>query len=62
MSGSGVTASLTGWPDVGLLTMTEMVNTARNIILATDLPLICDADTGYGGPINVIRGELQWQK
>ena len=55
MSGSGVTASLTGMPDVGILTMTEMVNQARRIILATDLPLICDADTGYGNPINVIR-------
>lgn len=55
MTGSGVTASLTGMPDVGLLTMTEMVNQARNIVGAVDMPLICDADTGYGNSINVIR-------
>ncbi len=55
MSGSAVTASLIGKPEVGLPTMTEMVNQARNIVNATDLPLIYDADTGYGNPINVIR-------
>ena len=55
MTGSGVTASITGMPDVGILTMTEMVNQARNIVNATNMPLICDADNGYGNPINVIR-------
>ena len=40
MTGSGVTASLTGMPDVGILTMTEMVNQARNIVNAIDRPLI----------------------
>ncbi len=55
MTGSGLTASLTGMPDVGILTMTEMVNHARNIVNAVDVPLICDADDGYGNPINVIR-------
>lgn len=55
MTGSGVTASLIGMPDVGLLTMTEMVNQARNIVDAVDLPVICDADNGYGNAINVIR-------
>jgi carboxyvinyl-carboxyphosphonate phosphorylmutase len=62
MSGSGVTASLTGMPDLGLLTMTEMINQARNIVLATDLPLICDADDGYGNPINVIRTVKEYEK
>ena len=62
MTGSGVTASLTGMPDVGLLTMTEMVNQARNIVNATDLPLICDADTGYGNPINVIRTAKEYER
>jgi len=62
MTGSGVTASLTGMPDVGLLTMTEMVNQARNIVNATDLPLICDADTGYGNPINVIRTVKEYER
>ena len=55
MTGSGVTASLLGMPDVGLLTMTEMINQARNIVNAIDMPLICDADNGYGNAINVIR-------
>lgn len=62
MSGSGVTASVTGKPDVGLLTMTEMVNQARNIVNATDLPLICDADTGYGNAINVIRTVKEYEQ
>lgn len=55
VSGSAVTASLIGKSDVGLLTMTEIVNQARNIVNATDLPLISDADTGYGNAINVVR-------
>ena len=62
MTGSGVTASTTGMPDVGLLTMTEMVNQARNIVNATDLPLICDADHGYGNPINVIRTVREYER
>lgn len=62
MSGSAVTASIIGKPDVGLLTMTEMVNQARNIVNATDLPLICDADTGYGNPINVIRTVKEYER
>ena len=62
MTGSGVTASLTGMPDVGILTMTEMVNQARNIVNAIDLPLICDADNGYGNPINVIRTVKEYER
>ena len=62
MSGSAVTASIIGKPDVGLLTMTEMVNQARNIVNATDLPLICDADTGYGNVINVIRTVKEYER
>jgi len=62
MTGSGVTASLTGMPDVGLLTMTEMVNQARNIVNTADMPLICDADTGYGNPINAIRTVKEYER
>jgi 2,3-dimethylmalate lyase len=62
MSGSGVTASLTGMPDVGLLNMTEMVNQARYIVNAIDLPLICDADNGYGSPLNVIRTVREYER
>ncbi len=62
MSGSAVTASILGKSDVGLLTMSEMVNQARNIVNVTDLPLICDADTGYGNPINVIRTVREYEQ
>ncbi|UCF92511.1 MAG: isocitrate lyase/PEP mutase family protein [Desulfobacterales bacterium] len=62
MTGSGVTACLTGMPDVGLLTMTEMVTHARYIVNAIDMPLICDADNGYGNPINVIRTVKEYER
>ena len=62
MSGSAVTASLTGMPDVGILTLTEMVNQARNMVNAVDIPLICDADNGYGNPINVVRTVKEYER
>lgn len=55
MTGFGTTASLIGRPDVGLLTGTEMVDNARRIVSAVDVPVIADADTGYGNAINVVR-------
>lgn len=55
MTGFGTSASLLGRPDVGLLTMPEMVDNARRIVEAVGVPVIADADTGYGNPINVIR-------
>jgi carboxyvinyl-carboxyphosphonate phosphorylmutase len=55
MTGFGSTASLIGRPDVGLLTGTEMVDNARRIAAAVDVPVIADADTGYGNAINVLR-------
>jgi carboxyvinyl-carboxyphosphonate phosphorylmutase len=55
MTGFGSTASLIGRPDVGLLTGTEMVDNARRIVAAVDVPVIADADTGYGNAINVVR-------
>jgi 2,3-dimethylmalate lyase len=55
MTGFGVTASLIGRPDVGLLTMTEMVQAARRIVSAVAVPVIADADTGYGNALNVVR-------
>jgi 2-methylisocitrate lyase-like PEP mutase family enzyme len=55
MTGAGTSAVRLGMPDVGLLTMNEMVDNARAIADASQLPLIADADTGYGGPINVQR-------
>lgn len=55
MTGFGTTASLVGRPDVGLLTATEMADNARRIVAAVDVPVIADADTGYGNAVNVVR-------
>ncbi len=54
LSGGALSASF-GVPDVGLLTLTEFVNEARTIARATSLPLLCDADTGFGEALNVER-------
>src|SRR6202008_1946604 len=55
MTGFGTAASYLGRPDVGLLGMSEMVDQARRIVAAVQVPVIADADTGYGNPINVVR-------
>jgi len=55
MTGAGTTATRLGMPDVGLLTMTEMVDNAARIADAGGLPVIADADNGYGGVLNVRR-------
>jgi carboxyvinyl-carboxyphosphonate phosphorylmutase len=55
MTGFGTSAALLGRPDVGLLTMTEMADNAARIAACVDIPVIADADTGYGNPLNVIR-------
>jgi 2-methylisocitrate lyase-like PEP mutase family enzyme len=55
MTGFGTTASLIGRPDVGLLSGAEMIDNARRIVAAVDVPVIADADTGYGNAINVVR-------
>lgn len=54
MSGFGV-AAVSGVPDTGLLGYAEMVQAARTVCGATHLPVICDADTGYGNAINAKR-------
>ena len=54
-SGFGISGSVLGYPDYGLLTATEMLNAAGNISKTVDMPLIADIDTGYGNPLNVIR-------
>jgi len=55
MTGFGTAAAYLGRPDVGLLGMSEMADNARRIVQAVDVPVIADADTGYGNAINVIR-------
>ncbi|MEW6440549.1 MAG: isocitrate lyase/PEP mutase family protein [bacterium] len=55
LSGYCTAAFLYGYPDLGLVTMSEMLANARLLAEAVKLPLIADADTGYGNPINVVR-------
>ncbi|MDR3637962.1 MAG: carboxyvinyl-carboxyphosphonate phosphorylmutase [Isosphaeraceae bacterium] len=55
MTGSGSSASLLGAPDLGFATISEMATHGKNIVLAVDVPVIADADTGYGNALNVIR-------
>jgi 2-methylisocitrate lyase-like PEP mutase family enzyme len=55
MTGYGTSLSLLGMPDAGLCTMTEMHANARYIANAVKVPVIADADNGYGNAINVIR-------
>jgi 2-methylisocitrate lyase-like PEP mutase family enzyme len=60
MSGAG-TAAARGYPDVGLITMTEMVQNLRYIAAAVEVPVISDADTGYGNPLNVWRTVREYE-
>jgi 2-methylisocitrate lyase-like PEP mutase family enzyme len=61
MTGFGSAASRLGSPDVGLMTLPEMVDNARRIVQAVGIPVIADADTGYGNPINVIRTVREYE-
>jgi len=61
MTGFGSAASRLGAPDVGLLTLCEMVDNAHRIAQAVEIPVIADADTGYGNPINVIRTVREYE-
>src|SRR5262249_42910923 len=54
LSGYSV-AMLNGWPDMGLLTMTEVTKTASMVASAVEIPVIADADDGYGNALSTIR-------
>ncbi len=60
MTGFG-TAAARGYPDVGLVTMTEMTLNAKYIATAVEIPLIADSDTGYGNPINCWRTVREYE-
>src|SRR5437660_10663131 len=60
MTGAGTAATL-GYPDFGLVTMSEMVSNAGRIVAAVELPVIADADTGYGNELNVFRTVRQYE-
>ncbi|MBU2646706.1 isocitrate lyase/PEP mutase family protein [bacterium] len=55
LSGFGYSGSMLAAPDFGLLTQTEIVRMAGHVSRAVSIPVMVDGDTGYGGPINVIR-------
>jgi 2-methylisocitrate lyase-like PEP mutase family enzyme len=55
ISGYSVAATAIGEPDLGLLTQTEMIDRARRICMTVTIPIVVDADTGYGNPLNVHR-------
>jgi 2-methylisocitrate lyase-like PEP mutase family enzyme len=61
MTGAG-TAAAAGYPDYGLLTMSEMVANAGRIAAATHLPLIADADTGFGNELNATRAVREYER
>lgn len=62
MTGYGQSASHLGSPDVGLMTMTEMVNRANALVEAAGVPVIADADTGFGNAVNVMRTVREYEK
>lgn len=62
LTGAGVAASGFGLPDIGLVTQTEMAERARMLVRALgDVPLIADADTGYGATLNVVRTVQEYE-
>ncbi len=60
LSGAAFSASM-GLPDVGLFTLDEIQRNARQIVRVTRVPLIVDADTGFGGPLNVMRAVREFE-
>lgn len=62
MTGYGTSASMLGQPDVGLLTMSEMVLRANHMASAVSVPVVADADTGYGNAVNVMRTVREYEK
>ena len=61
MTGFG-TAAARGLPDVGLLGLSEMVENVRTIARAAEVPVVCDADTGYGNPVNVWHTVREYER
>ena len=62
MTGAGTAASHLGQPDLGLATLTEMATHAGHLASCVSLPLIADADTGYGNVLNVVRTVREYER
>ena len=62
LTGAGISMSLMGAPDLGMLSYGEIISHIRRIADAVEIPIIADADTGYGGPLNVVRTARDYEK
>lgn len=62
MTGAGTSVAQLGYPDLALATMTEMIANAANIVGAVEVPVIADADTGFGGVLNIRRTVQQYER
>lgn len=62
MTGSGTSASMLGYPDLGFTSVTEQAWNAKNIVLAVDVPVIMDADAGYGNAMNTWRAIREFER
>lgn len=55
LTGAGISASLLGYPDFGLISMSEVLTHTKNIVGSVNIPVFADCDTGFGNPLNVYR-------
>lgn len=62
VTGAGVAVTKLGVPDIGLVAMTEQLETAKNIVNSTQIPIICDIDTGYGNALNLMRTVREFER
>ena len=62
MTGAGTSVATLGYPDLALATMSEMVGNAADIAATVEIPVIADADTGYGGVLNIQRTIRQYER
>ena len=60
-TGAGIANSLLALPDIGLLSFSEMIESIRRIVQAVNIPVIADADEGYGNPLNVRRTVQEYE-
>src|SRR4029078_2256885 len=62
LSGAGVANASFGLPDLGITTLNDVAEDVRRITSATDLPLLVDADTGFGSAFNIARTVREWSR
>ena len=62
LTGYGVSASALGMPDIGLMSFQEILNVVKNMAAAVEVPLIADADNGYGNVLNVVRTVREYER